>query len=151
MKDFFSKPKKAVYPTAFFLCILLSLSGCDKTPDEEQIQLVIEKMIAAVEEGKPGNVANHLHEKFQANRHLNAQQVKQMLMMHGMQHANISVNLISSQTVIDPVYTDKALTTLSVIVTGFSRRGLPEDGSMRVVKLEWRKDNDWKLLKADWE
>jgi hypothetical protein len=151
VKNLFTTIKKAVFPTAFFLCVLLSLSGCDKTPDEEQIQLVIEEMIAAVEEGKPADIADHLHENFQANRHMDAKQVKQMLVLQGMQHAEISVNLISSQTFIDPVYTDKASTTLSIIVAGFSGRGVPEDGRIRVVKLEWRKDSNWKALKADWE
>jgi len=142
---------KAVFYTAFFVSLLPLLHGCNKTPNEEQIQLIIGDMVAAVEDGKPANVARHLHENFRANRHMDAKQVKQMLIMYGMQHAKISVSLISSQTLVDPVYTDKASTTLSMIVTGVSGRGLPENGSLRVAKLEWRKDSDWKLLKADWE
>jgi len=151
MTFFIPQVAKAVFHTAFFMCVMLSLSGCDKTPDEEQIQLIMDEMIAAVEGGKPADIARHLHENFQANRNMDARQVKQLLLLHGMQHAKISVNLISSQTVVDAVYTDKASTTLSVIVTGSSGRGLPEDGNIRLVKLEWRKDDDWKLLKADWE
>lgn len=151
MKRFVWKVNKAVFYTAFFMCAVFSITACDKAPDKEQIQLVINEMIAAIEDGKPAGIAGHLHKNFRANRQMDAKQVEQMLMMYGMQHAKISVNLISSQTVIDPVYTDKALTTLSVIVTGSPGRGLPEDGSIRVVKLEWRKDSDWELLKADWE
>lgn len=151
MKVVIQRFTKAVFHTAFFICVTLLLSGCDKNPDEEQIQLIMDEMIAAAEAGRPGDIASHLHENFQANQHMDIQQVKQLLMLHGMQHATISINVVSSQTTMDPVYTDKASTLLSVIVTGSSERGLPEDGSIRVVKLEWRKDGDWELLKADWE
>lgn len=143
--------KKAVFHTAFFICLTLFIVSCDKTPDEKQIQLILEEMISAVENGKPAELVYHLHENFQANQSMDATQAKRMLLMYGMQHAKISINIISSQTMIDPVYTDKASTTLSVVVTGSSAQGLPDDGSLRVVKLEWRKDDDWKLLKVDWE
>lgn len=151
MKNFLRTFQKAVFHTAFFICITLLLSGCNKTPDEEQIQSIIDEMITAVELGKLTDISKHLQDNFQANGHMDVKQVKQMLMLQGMQHAKISLNRISSQTVIDPIYADKASTTLSIIVTGSSTRGLPDDGSIRVVKLEWRKDSDWKLLKADWE
>lgn len=143
--------RRAVFYTAFFVCLTLLLPACHKTPDEEQIQQALNDMTTAIENGKPADMADHLHKDFLANQQMDIQQVKQMLMLHGMQHAKLSVNIISSETIIDPVYTDKASTTLSVVVTGLSGRGLPEDGSIRVVKLEWRKDDDWKLLKADWE
>jgi hypothetical protein len=148
---FLPQIQKAVLPTAFFICLTLILPGCSKTSDEKQIQLIIDEMISAVERGKPAELVEHLHENFQANRNLDISQTKRMLMMYGMQHAKISVNIVSSQTVIDPIYTDKATTTLSVVVAGFSAQGLPDDGGLRVVKLVWRKDSDWKLLKAEWE
>lgn len=142
---------KAVLATAFFMLSLWALVACETTPDEEQIQQNLNAMIAALEEGKPAELGKYLHESFQANRHMDAKQVKQMLVMYGMQHASISVTVISTQTSIDPVYTDKATTTISVVVTGFSGRGALEDGSARVVNLEWLKEDDWKLLKADWQ
>lgn len=151
MKLFFAQYKKAVFHTAFFICVVLFSGGCSKTPEEEQIQLILNNMIAVVESGKPAELAEHLHENFRANAQMDAKQAKQMLMMYGIQHARISVNVISSQTLIDPVYTDKASTTLSVAVMGSTGRGLPEDSRVRVIKLEWLKDSDWKLLGADWE
>ena len=132
------------------LCVLL-LFACHKTPDEEQIKLIISQLSKAVEENKPASIAEVLHKDFRANGDKDAQQVKQLLMMYGMQHQSISVTIVSSKTVIDPVYQDKAESTLSVITTSSSGSALPSDGSVRVVKLEWRKDGDWKILKADWQ
>ncbi len=142
---------KAALHLVLSISVLLCCFGCSKTPDEEQIQSIIDEMIFAIENNKPSGLTKHLHERFLANQNMDAQQVKQTLMLYGMQHAKISINVISLQTTIDPIYTDKAKTGLSIVVTGSSGQGLPDDGSVRTVKLEWRKDNHWKLLKADWE
>lgn len=133
-------------------CISLLLNACHRTPDEEQIRQAITAMTQAVESGKFGDLAKYLHQDFRANDELTAEQVKQMLTMYGMQHQAISISVVSSKTVIDPVYKDRAESTLSVISTsGTSFAGLPSDGSARVVKLQWRKDGDWKVLKANWQ
>ncbi len=137
--------------TCIGLFLVLTLSACDSTPDEEQINAAIEAMSAAVENKQASEIGDYLHDDFLANGKMNAKQVRQLLMLQGMRHSNISITKVSSKTVIDPVYSDKAETTLSLIITG-SSGGLPNDGSVRVVKLEWWKDgSDWKVLKASWK
>jgi hypothetical protein len=136
----------------FLLAVLLLICpACHKTPDEEQIRLIIREIFNAVEEKSPVKIATYLHPDFRANGEMNAQQVKQLLVMTGMQHQSITMTMVSSKTIIDPVYPDRAETVLSVVVTGSSGSILPSDGSVRVVKLQWRKDDDWKILKADWQ
>ena len=109
-------------------------------------------MAKAVETNKPAELAKYLHADFRAKHgEMNAQQVKQLLVIHGLQHQSISVTILSSKTRIDPVYTDKAETTLSVVTTASAGGLLPSDGSARVVTLQWRKDEDWKILSADWQ
>jgi len=130
--------------------MLVFLSACHKAPDEERIQDILHEMITAIESGQPAGIGEYLHEDFRANRNLDAAQIRQMLLLQGMQHARISITVVSSQTILDPVYTDKATTQLSLIVTGLSGRGFPEDGGVHTASLEWRRDSDWKLLKADW-
>lgn len=130
---------------------VFSTSACSKTSDETQIKQIIDNLSKAVELNKPATVADYLHEDFRANGDMNAQQVKQLLLMHGLQHRAISITILSSKTIIDPVYTDKAESTLSVVTTASSGGIVPNDGSVRVVKLEWRKESDWKILKADWQ
>ena len=134
----------------FVLGFLLIVVGCHKTPDEQQISAIIEAMKSAVESGKTGDISNYLHQDFRANGEMTAQQAKQMLMLQGMQHQILSLTVVSSKTTIDPTYTDRAETELSVIVTSTGESGLPNDGSVHVVKLTWRKDGDWKLFRADW-
>ena len=133
------------------LCFLLSFSACHQDSDEQQIKRIIDQLSKAVEENKLVDIADHLHADFRANGEMNAQRVKQMLMMYGMQHQSINITIVSAKTAIDTIYQDKAESTLSVIATGSSGRILPSDGSVRVVKLEWRKDGDWKILKANWQ
>jgi hypothetical protein len=131
---------------------ILLVAGCSKSSDEERISQIIDKLSQAIATNKPATVVEYLHEDFHANSGaMNAQQVKQLLMMYSLQHQSISVTILSSKTIIDPVYKDKAESTLSVATTASSGGILPEDGGVRVVRLEWRKDGDWKILKADWQ
>ena len=130
---------------------LTSITGCSDTPDEEKIKAILDEITEAVESGKYGVIANHLHDDFMANNRMNAEQIARLLKMYSLQHKKISVTIVSRNTRFDPVYTDKASTDLSVIVTGSSGR-LPNDGSIRMVKIGWLKEkDDWKIVNADWE
>lgn len=143
--------KRRAISVFLFAFLPLVFSACHKTSDEEQIKQIIQQISKAVEENKPASIAEVLHKDFRANGNMDAQQVKQLLLMVGMQHQSISMMIISAKTVVDPVYTDKAETVLSVVMTGSSGSMLPSDASARVVTLQWRKDDDWKILKADWQ
>lgn len=127
------------------------LVACSKTPDQEQIQQNLNEMIAAVEDKKFTGVASHLHKDFMANRSMDTKQVKQMLQALSFQHNFIGITVMSSKTTLDPVFTDKAETVMSLIVTGSSRY-LPNDGSVRVVELNWLKEgSDWQIRSASWK
>jgi len=134
-----------------FALFTLLLSACDKTPDEEKIQNNIQAIQNAVENKELMGIGKYLHKDFLANRSMDSKQLKQMLFVQGKRHSNISIVIVSQETTIDPVYIEKAETTLSVVMAG-SSGGLPEDGSVRVVDLEWRKvGSDWQIIKANWE
>jgi len=61
------------------------------------------------------------------------------------------VTVVGSNTTMDPTFPDRAETVLSVVTTG-SSGGLPADGSVRTVKLEWIKESeDWLVIRAAWE
>jgi type III secretory pathway lipoprotein EscJ len=137
-----------VFLSVIFLFFIIS---CNKTSDEDQIKLVIDKLSQAIEANKPADIAEYLHEDFRANGDMSVQQVKQLLVMQGLQHRAISITILGSKTIIDSVYTDRAESTLSVVTTASSGSLVPNDGSVRVVRLQWQKDGDWKILKADWQ
>jgi len=142
--------KMNMYRLAISIFIVLFLVACDKTPDEEQIAQHIAAMQEAVEMKKFTAIKNHLHEDFIANERLDAREVKQLLQMYSMQHRNIGVTIINSETTMDSAFTDRAETTMSVVVTGSSGR-LPSDGSVRTVTLAWVKESgDWLVREAEW-
>ena len=116
--------KTSMCRAAIPVLVALCLCACGKTPDEEQIAQNIAEMKEAVERKEFADIADHLHESFIANDRMNAMQVRRLLQMYGMQHRNIGATIISSKTTMDLVYTDRAESILSVVVTG-SSGGLP--------------------------
>ena len=137
-------------PLTVFTLIVFLLCACKGTPDEEQIAQHVTAMKDAVERKDFAAIRSHLHEDFVGNKHMDAREVKQLLQMYSLQHRNIGVTIVGSNTTMDPTFEDRAETTLSVVATG-SSGGLPEDGSVRTVKLEWLKESgDWRVIRAEW-
>ena len=128
----------------------LLLVACDSTPDEERIQQILDEIVQAVEAGELKDVAEHMHRDFRTLDGQNLQDVRRMLAAYSFQHSKIPVRRISAKTVLDPVQADRATTDMSVIVTAGGARGLPDDGSVRVVTLEWLKEGDWQIHRANW-
>jgi hypothetical protein len=142
---------KTLCRLAACLIVMLYLVACGKTPDEEIIAQHIATMQEAVEASDFSEIKSHLHESFIANKQLDAREVNQLLLMYSMQHRNIGVTIVSSKTTMDPTFPDRAETIMSVVATG-SSGGLPEDGSVRTVKLAWIKQSgDWQVIRAEWE
>lgn len=140
-----------MYRIMLWLLISFCLSACDETPDEAQIALNISAMQAAIESRNFTGIKDYLHADFLANERLSAREVNQLLRLYSAQHAKLGVTILQSRTAMDPAFTDRAETTLSVVVTGSSGR-LPSDGSVRSVKIAWIKvSGDWLVIKADWE
>ena len=136
---------------AVVLLVALPLVACDNTPDEDQIAQNIDAMKVAVEEKKFSDLSDYLHDSFIANDRLYARDVNRLLQMYGRRHKNLGATIISSKTTMDPTYPDRAESILSVVLTG-SSGGLPSDGSVRTVTLEWVKQSgDWLVRKASWE
>lgn len=132
------------------LLFALCLAGCDNTPDEEQIAENISAMQAAIENRDFIEIGEHLHADFIANDRMRAREVNQLLQMYSLQHKKIGVTIIDSETKMDTAFTDRAETTLSVVVTGSSGL-LPSDGSVRTVKVSWLKESGtWLVREAEW-
>ena len=136
---------------AILIVATLLLTACAKTTDEEQIAAHIAAITEAVENKKFSAVQDYLDEGFRANEQMDAQEVRQLLMMYGLQHKSLGVTVVSSNTTMDAVFPDRAQTTMSVVVTGSSGL-LPSDGSVRTVSVEWVKNSgDWVIRKAKWQ
>ena len=127
------------------------LTGCDEKPDEEQINQAIDEISQHIEDKKFSGIADYFHNDFRANNSMDLHQLKQLLKMYGLQHQSIGITIINRKTTLDPIYSYKAETLLSVVTTGGSRGHLPNDGSVRSVTIEWRKDNHWKIIASHWK
>lgn len=137
-------------PLTVFTLIVFLLCACKGTPDEEQIAQHVTAMKDAVERKDFTAIRSHLHEDFVGNKHMDAREVKRLLQMYSLQHRNIGVTILDSEIVMDPAFSDRAETTLSVVVTGSSGL-IPSDGSIRTVTLAWVKESgDWQVRAADW-
>lgn len=133
------------------LSVILLLAGCGKTPDEEQINQNLAAIEEAVENKSFDQLQQYLHADFLANERMGAMEAGRLLAMYGRQHRRLGVTVMGSKTVMDATFPDRADTTVSVVVTGSSGR-LPNDGSVRSVRLEWVKDGgDWLIRRANWQ
>ena len=133
-----------------FLLLAFMVSACSSKPDETQIAQHIAAMSAAVETQEFNAIKPYLDSDFPANERLDINQVQRLLQYYGLRHKDLGVTILASETTLDATFPDRASTTLSVVVTG-SSGGLPSDGSIRTVRLEWvRSAGDWLVRKADW-
>lgn len=130
--------------------IVLFPVACGRTPDEELIAQHVADMREAVENKDFTEISGHLHPEFTANNHMDTEEVKRLLQVYSLQHRKIGITIVDSATTMDPVYPDRAETTLSVVVTGSSGL-LPSDGSVRRVTLTWvNESGDWQVGRASW-
>ena len=135
---------------AAFVCITVLLAGCDEAPDKEQIERNLAAMQEAVENKEFSAIKKYLHEGFRANDRLGAAEVKRLLQMYSLRHQNINVTVLATETEMNSTYPNRAQTTASVVVTGSSGL-LPSDGSVRTVRIEWKKQSgDWRATAAQW-
>lgn len=138
------------YLFATVISAALLLAGCDRAPDKEQIEQNLTAMQEAVENKDFSAIKNYLHAGFKANDRLGAAEVKRLLQMYSLRHQNINVTVLATETEMNSTYPNRAQTTASVVVTGSSGL-LPSDGSVRAVRIEWKKQSgDWRVIRAEW-
>jgi len=132
------------------MCVTQLLTGCDQTPDKEQIEQNLAAIQQAVEDKKFSAIRSYLHAGFTANDRLYAAEVKRLLQMYSLRHERINVTVLATETAMNPTHPNRAETTASVVVTG-STGLLPSDGSVRTVRIEWKKESaNWRVIRAEW-
>ncbi|MCB1616890.1 MAG: nuclear transport factor 2 family protein [Pseudomonadales bacterium] len=137
--------------TCLHCIVLLSLLSCTQPSEEEQIQLQIKSMQAALENKKSGALMDFLHPNFSAQKDMTRDQLQALLALNFLKHKTINVTLISTKTAIDPVYDYQAETAGTALITGADRL-LPKDGRLYSFSLAWQKEgDDWLLKKLAWE
>ncbi|TQV72680.1 hypothetical protein FKG94_18500 [Exilibacterium tricleocarpae] len=133
------------------LLAMLLLSACERGSDEQQIRAAVAELTASIEAFDAGDLERQLHPDFAANRKMTRQEAKRLLLFYRLRQQAVSVKVPSLEVILDPVYTDRATTRASALLT--SSDGLiPDEGRFITATGRWLKEDDrWLLQQLDWE
>lgn len=127
---------------------VLLLAGCSDSPVEEVIKTNIDNLAAAIEEKRPDDALDLIHDNFVSEKGQDKQWVKRTLIFHTIRHANI--DLLLTNISVEQKDQQTATAEFHAIATG--GQGLfPDEGSAYKVTTEWRLDGDWQLVYAKWK
>lgn len=133
------------------LVTALLLVACDEQGGEAQIAQNLSAIEEAVEAKDFPAIAKYLHTGFVANDRMGIEEVRQLLRLYSLRHKKLTVTIVGRSTTMHANFSDRATSTVSVVVTGSSGL-LPSDGSLRTVEVEWVEDGgDWLIRKARWQ
>jgi hypothetical protein len=132
------------------IAIVVLLSACSRTSDEQQIRIAIEQMQEALEAGKPSDFMQYIADDFTgADSGIDRQALHNLLRAQVLANSNIAI-------AIGPIdielHDQRATVNLSATITGGNARWIPERGSIQRIKSGWRRENgEWKCINAQWE
>lgn len=133
------------------LFAIFTLSACSKQPDEQILRSKLAAMAEAIEEKKPSDVMDQLHEDFFANDGIDKRAVRRMLALHFLRNKKIFVTIPKADVSLDSVYGDRATLHFAVLLTG-AQGLIPDRGNLYNVTSHWIKDSDqWQLRRLHWE
>ncbi|HTM28629.1 MAG TPA: hypothetical protein VL097_04650 [Rhodanobacter sp.] len=130
------------------LCVL-ALSGCRRTPDEEQVRGAIAAVAQAAEAGSASDVGEPLSEDFDGNagaldrRGLTG--MVRLLALRG-EHVGVTMGPVSIER-----RGERMVATFTVTLTSGGRL-LPDQMGMYQVESAWRQeDGKWRCYTASWK
>lgn len=133
-----------------FLIVFL-IAGCSKTPAEEAILENIKSMQQAVEDRVPRKAVEFLDNEFVGNRGIDKMGLRRILAAAFFRHANIRIAITRMDISVNPQDPYSATMNCVAIFSG-AENLLPQDGRIYRISGEWQyKDDEWLLVRADWE
>jgi hypothetical protein len=129
------------------------LTGCSKTPIEEQLATNTREIATHVEALDANGLLKWLHVDFQTSNGQDRQSLKQLMMLYRLRNQQVGVTLANLTITPDPHYLDQAEVTVHAALTStISNRFLPEQGQVYQLRLKWREESgDWKITHAEWK
>lgn len=134
----------------FFLLLVWVLPGCEDSPAQEQILANIAEMQEGIEARKSSAVLEHMSDYFTANKQMDRQSSKRMLMGYFLRYQSIKLVVSSVEVVINPDDPRRASMLCNVATVGGNSL-LPESAKIYRVSGNWQMEGDeWKLMSLDW-
>jgi len=129
--------------------LLLLATACSRAPEEQRLREVIAAMQAAAEAREPAAVVEHISDDFSGSGGLDREQLRRMLQIQMLRNQAIGVTLGPADVLVDG---DRATARFVALTTGGQGGWLPDSARAYRIVSEWRlEDDDWRLLRADWE
>lgn len=130
--------------------VLVSMSGCSRPSDEQQIRAALAEMQSAMEAGDPAGFMHYIAEDFVGGSgDFDRAALHNLLRAQVLANSRISVGLGLVEI---ELHEDRATVELSVTLLGGSGRWLPERGSVHRISSGWRRQGgEWQCISARWE
>ena len=131
------------------LALVIGLGACSTPADDaSQIRQGVELLAKAIEQHDRDTIMQRLDEEFRTREGLLPQDINRMLFIHFRQNKHIQVFLYNLDI---NVMSNTADVQLEALLLG-SSQWLPERGRRYRVLTRWiKRDNEWWLLRLDWQ
>jgi ketosteroid isomerase-like protein len=133
------------------LCALLvAISACRRTPDEQLIRNTIAAMQQAAEAGQPRDFMSHVSGDFTGeDGTVDRDGLANILRVEVLRNEKAGVTLGPIDVQLQG---DRATVKVTATLTGGSGGLLPERASVYAITSGWRKENgEWRCYNASWE
>ncbi|MCL2345661.1 MAG: hypothetical protein FWC58_07400 [Desulfobulbus sp.] len=136
----------------FILLCAMLLAACGRSDPQAALNTAARNLQTALENKDAGAVMALLHPDFTAQQpEDNREWAKRTMTLMFLRHKNIQIIALSQHSQIDPQVSSRAFTDAEVALTGAAGL-IPDSAAHYRVRLEWSwLDQQWKLIRLQWE
>lgn len=133
------------------LLLALLLAGCSRDDPRAALESAAKALQDSIENKDTAALMERLHPDFLANQRLDREWARRTAALMFLRHRNVRVLALTSDSWIDPSYSNRGHTEAQVALTG-AQGLLPERAGHYQVRLEWwLEDGEWLLARLDWD
>lgn len=131
--------------------LALFLAGCARDDPQAALESAAQALQDNIENRDTAALMAQIHPAFRANQRLDREWVQRTSTLMFLRHRNVRVLALSSDSWIDPDYSNRGHTEAQVALTG-AQGFLPERAGHYQARLEWwLEDGEWLLARLEWD